>query len=76
MKVWVILGTLTVGCLPLAVSADTIKTIRFGVDTSYPPFEAKAVSGELVGFDIDNWATPSARSSMLNACGSRIRSTE
>jgi histidine transport system substrate-binding protein len=29
------------------------KLIRFGVDPSYPPFESKAASGELVGFDID-----------------------
>jgi lysine-arginine-ornithine-binding protein len=29
------------------------KTIRFGVDPSYAPFESKAPSGQLVGFDID-----------------------
>jgi len=29
------------------------KTIRFGVDASYPPFESKDASGKLVGFDID-----------------------
>jgi lysine-arginine-ornithine-binding protein len=29
------------------------KTVRFGVDASYAPFESKAPSGELVGFDID-----------------------
>ncbi len=29
------------------------KTVRFGVDPSYAPFESKAPSGELVGFDID-----------------------
>lgn len=29
------------------------KTIRFGVDASYPPFESKAPNGQLVGFDID-----------------------
>jgi lysine/arginine/ornithine transport system substrate-binding protein len=34
----------------LSVSA---KEIRFGVDASYAPFESKATSGELVGFDID-----------------------
>lgn len=42
----------------LAVSAGVAQakdwtTIRFGVDASYPPFESKAPSGELVGFDID-----------------------
>jgi lysine-arginine-ornithine-binding protein len=45
--------------LPLLVflcslsSAKDWKTIRFGVDASYAPFESKAPSGELVGFDID-----------------------
>jgi histidine transport system substrate-binding protein len=29
------------------------KTIRFGVDASYAPFESKAADGKLVGFDID-----------------------
>jgi len=29
------------------------KTVRFGVDASYAPFESKAPSGELVGFDVD-----------------------
>jgi lysine-arginine-ornithine-binding protein len=29
------------------------RLIRFGVDPSYPPYESKAASGELVGFDID-----------------------
>jgi lysine-arginine-ornithine-binding protein len=34
-------------------SAKDWKTVRFGVDASYAPFESKAPSGELVGFDID-----------------------
>ena len=29
------------------------KIVRFGVDPSYAPFESKAPSGDLVGFDID-----------------------
>ncbi|WP_293761786.1 ABC transporter substrate-binding protein [uncultured Aquitalea sp.] len=29
------------------------KEVRFGVDASYAPFEAKAPDGKLVGFDID-----------------------
>lgn len=53
MKLRVFLGALAAVCLPLAASADTGKTIRFGVDTSYPPFEAKSARGELIGFDID-----------------------
>lgn len=28
-------------------------TLRFGVEASYPPFESKAPSGQLQGFDID-----------------------
>ncbi len=35
---------------------DTIKkagTIKFGLDDSYPPFESRNSSNELVGFDID-----------------------
>jgi lysine-arginine-ornithine-binding protein len=45
--------------LPLLVfwcstsTAKDWKTIRFGVDPSYAPFESKAPSGQLVGFDID-----------------------
>lgn len=45
-------------CLALALSASGAfgkdwQSIRFGVDASYPPFESKAPSGQLVGFDID-----------------------
>jgi lysine/arginine/ornithine transport system substrate-binding protein len=32
--------------------ADT-GTLRFGLEATYPPFESKTPSGELVGFDID-----------------------
>ncbi|MCB6184833.1 ABC transporter substrate-binding protein [Leeia sp. TBRC 13508] len=34
-------------------SAKDWKEIRFGVDASYAPFEAKGPDGKLVGFDID-----------------------
>lgn len=34
-------------------SAKSWKTIRFGVDATYPPFESKAPDGSFVGFDID-----------------------
>ncbi len=40
-------------CLCAAAPAKDWKVIRFGVDPSYPPFESKAPSGELVGFDIE-----------------------
>ncbi|RKP50784.1 ABC transporter substrate-binding protein [Trinickia fusca] len=36
-----------------SVSAKDWSTIRFGVDASYPPFESKNTSGQVVGFDID-----------------------
>lgn len=29
------------------------KTVRIGVDASYPPFESKAPNGDIVGFDAD-----------------------
>ncbi|CAG9236687.1 histidine ABC transporter periplasmic binding protein [Paraburkholderia caribensis] len=53
MKLKMIIAALCVACVPLAAAADTIKQIRFGVDSSYPPFESKTPSGELEGFDID-----------------------
>ncbi|CAL8481229.1 lysine/arginine/ornithine ABC transporter periplasmic binding protein (plasmid) [Caballeronia sp. S22] len=52
MKLKMIIAALCVVCVPLA-AADTVKQIRFGVDSSYPPFESKTASGELAGFDID-----------------------
>lgn len=33
--------------------ADSVATIRFGVDATYAPFESKTPDGKLVGFDID-----------------------
>lgn len=29
------------------------KTVRIGVDASYPPFESVAKNGDIVGFDVD-----------------------
>ncbi|OZI36016.1 ABC transporter substrate-binding protein [Bordetella genomosp. 1] len=45
-------------CIALACVAATSyakdwTTVRFGVDSSYPPFESKGPDGKLVGFDID-----------------------
>lgn len=42
--------------IALAVSASAVaagKTIRFGSDATYPPFESTSPSGDIVGFDID-----------------------
>ena len=45
-------------CAALALVAGSAfakewKTVRVGVDASYPPFESTAPSGEIVGFDVD-----------------------
>ncbi|MGF6969347.1 lysine/arginine/ornithine transport system substrate-binding protein [Paraburkholderia sp. WC7.3g] len=39
--------------LSTSASAQDPKELRFGVDSSYPPFESKSPDGRLVGFDID-----------------------
>jgi len=46
------LGIALAACSAGAVAKDW-KTIRVGVDPSYPPFESKAPDGKLIGFDID-----------------------
>ena len=38
---------------PLASFAWDTSTIRWGIDPTYPPFEAKQPDGSLAGFDID-----------------------
>lgn len=53
MKMKTLLLAVFLACLPLIAPAQGIKEIRFGVESSYPPFESKSPSGELVGFDID-----------------------
>ena len=45
-------------CVALAMlatgaAAKDWKTVRIGVDASYPPFESKAPDGRIVGFDVD-----------------------
>jgi histidine transport system substrate-binding protein len=45
-------------CVALALMATSAmakewKTVRLGVDASYPPFESKAPSGDVIGFDAD-----------------------
>ncbi len=53
-------------CVALAMmatgaTAKEWKTVRIGVDASYPPFESKAPSGNVVGFDVDLTKTLCAR---------------
>ncbi|WP_322062953.1 ABC transporter substrate-binding protein [Paraburkholderia sp. J63] len=45
-------------CVALALLAGSAaarewKTVRIGVDASYPPFESRNASGQIVGFDVD-----------------------
>ncbi|GAB7538895.1 ABC transporter substrate-binding protein [Burkholderia sp. 3C] len=45
-------------CAALALMAGSAfakewKTVRIGVDASYPPFESVAQNGDIVGFDVD-----------------------
>ncbi|MBJ9660596.1 ABC transporter substrate-binding protein [Burkholderia gladioli] len=45
-------------CAALALMAGSAfakewKTVRIGVDASYPPFESVAKNGDIVGFDVD-----------------------
>ncbi|WP_046167370.1 ABC transporter substrate-binding protein [Chromobacterium vaccinii] len=49
------LAALAVGLMAasLGAYAKDWKEIRFGVDASYAPFEYKAPSGQVVGFDVD-----------------------
>ena len=51
-----LIAAVTVATLAMSVGvaqAKDWKTIRFGVDASYAPFESKAPDGKVVGFDID-----------------------
>ncbi|MCB6184012.1 ABC transporter substrate-binding protein [Leeia sp. TBRC 13508] len=36
-----------------AAHAEIPKTIRFGIDPTYPPFETKKTDGSITGFDVD-----------------------
>jgi lysine-arginine-ornithine-binding protein len=53
MKMKALLVALCALSASLSVAAGEVKEIRFGVESSYPPFESKTPGGELVGFDID-----------------------
>jgi lysine/arginine/ornithine transport system substrate-binding protein len=53
MKIKPLLIALFAISIPFSASAYDGKELKFGIDSSYPPFESKTPSGELVGFDID-----------------------
>ena len=53
MKIRAFSNCLLLAMLPVAAAAQEPQVIRFGVDPSYPPMEAKAPDGTLKGFDID-----------------------
>ncbi|MCY1395953.1 Lysine-arginine-ornithine-binding periplasmic protein precursor [compost metagenome] len=52
-RAWLTLSALAVGLCAGTTLAKEYKTLRFGVDPSYAPFESKAADGSLEGFDID-----------------------
>jgi lysine/arginine/ornithine transport system substrate-binding protein len=53
MKLSMLSSLVLLAALPLGAFAQDPHVIRFGVDATYPPFESKAPSGEIVGFDVD-----------------------
>lgn len=53
MKFKALLLALAATCVSFTASAYDGKEIRFGTEASYPPFESRTPSGELVGFDVD-----------------------
>ncbi|NOL49971.1 transporter substrate-binding domain-containing protein [Pelistega europaea] len=48
-----ILGTAALAVFAAGSAMAAEKTIRFGSDATYPPFESTTPTGEIVGFDID-----------------------
>lgn len=40
-------------CPSMDASAQYVRHLKFGVDSTYQPFESKTPDGKLVGFDID-----------------------
>jgi len=53
MKIWAMLGLALAGVATAQVQAKDWKTIRFGMDASYAPFESVDSKGEIVGFEVD-----------------------
>ncbi len=52
-KSWLTLSALALCLAAGSAMAKEWKEIRFGVDTTYPPFESQAADGSFVGFDIE-----------------------
>jgi lysine-arginine-ornithine-binding protein len=53
MKRVVLLCVAALAASPFAGWAANPQVIRFGVDSTFPPFESKAPDGSYIGFDID-----------------------
>ena len=51
-KIWIALA-LAASCFTASVSAKEWKTVRFGTDATYAPFESVDSSGKIVGFEVD-----------------------
>jgi lysine/arginine/ornithine transport system substrate-binding protein len=47
------LSLFTAAVASLPAQAADVKTLRYGLEAQYPPFESKGPNGELQGFDID-----------------------
>jgi histidine transport system substrate-binding protein len=47
------LTAIALGLCAMGAMAQDAKTLRFGVDPTFPPFESKTAAGKLEGFDID-----------------------
>ncbi|TWI53026.1 histidine transport system substrate-binding protein [Pseudomonas duriflava] len=52
-KKWLALSAMALCLATGSALAKDIKEIRFGVDTTYPPFEYKAPDGSFAGFDVE-----------------------
>ena len=52
-KKWLTLSAIALCLSAGSALAKDIKEIRFGVDTTYPPFEYKAPDGSFAGFDVE-----------------------
>jgi histidine transport system substrate-binding protein len=52
-KSWLTFSAIALCFAASSATAKEWKEIRFGVDTTYPPFESQAADGSFVGFDIE-----------------------
>ncbi|WP_261817145.1 ABC transporter substrate-binding protein [Vibrio gallicus] len=53
MKKWLVAATIAVTALSGVAQAKEWKTVRFGIEGAYPPFNKTEADGTLSGFDVD-----------------------